>query len=126
MTTKLPAVPAGTGPSGRKLWRAVVGDWHLEEHELVLLREAVRTVDLLDALAAIVATDGPVIVAKSGPRAHPALVEARQLKIALARLLAALRLPDGADGDESAGRRAQRRVGARGVYGAGRHLKGVS
>lgn len=52
-----------------------------------------------------------------GTKAHPAAVEARQQRIALARLLAALRLPAGADGDEAQGRRPQRRVGARGVYG---------
>jgi hypothetical protein len=97
------------------LWSSVVADWELEEHELALLREAVRTVDQLDVLAAIVERDGPVVETKTGPRAHPALVESRQLRIALARLLAALRLPDGVAGDESQ-RRRQRRVGARGVY----------
>lgn len=123
---KIPPAPAGTKASGRRLWRSTLAEWDLEEHELALLREAVRTVDQLDALADVVAAEGPVIDAKAGPRAHPALVEARQLRIALARLLAALRLPDGAPGDESAGRRAQRRVGARGVYAGRGHLRGVS
>ena len=121
MGDRIPAAPAGTGPSGRKLWRGVLADWTLEVHEMTLLTEAVRTVDTLDKLAAIVADEGPVIDGKAGQRAHPALVEARQLKIALARLLAALRLPDGTEGDESQGRR-QRRVGARGTYG----IRGVA
>ena len=95
----------------------MLGKYDLEEHEEALLREAVRTVDLLDDLAALVATEGLMIDSSSGPRMHPALVEARQLKIALARLLAALRLPAGEEDDQQAGRRPQRRVGARGVYG---------
>ncbi len=105
-----PKPPTGTKASGRRLWRSLVDGFELEEHELVLLREAVRTVDLLDALAEIVATEGPMIDSPQGRRTHAALVEARQLKIALARLLAALRLPDEEDG------RPQRRGGARGVY----------
>jgi hypothetical protein len=97
----------------------VVNEWLLDAHELVLLREAVRTVDMLDELDAVVRRDGPVVDGQRGKRAHPALVEARQLKFALARLFAALRLPDGVPGDESRGRR-QRRVGARGTYKVGR------
>jgi hypothetical protein len=120
MTTnpKPPAPPKGTGPAGRKLWKAVHDDWQLEAHEITLLTEAVRTVDALDELQAAVDRDGAIVPDRFGQeRAHPALVEARQLRIALARLLAALRLPDGAEGDESQGRRSQRRVGARGTYG---------
>ena len=54
---------------------------------------------------------------RRGRRAHPALVEARQQRIALARLLAALRLPAGEE--EAGDRRPQRRMGVRGVYGVG-------
>lgn len=107
--------PAGLSAAGLRLWRAVLEAWELDEHELSLLREACRTVDLLERLDARVRRDGPVIDGPQGQRAHPAAVEARQQRIALARLLAALRLPDGDVGDASAGRR-QRRVGARGVY----------
>ncbi len=100
----------------------MVGEFDLEEHELALLREAVRTVDQLDLLAK--AVDQVVINTPSGPRTHPALVEARQQRIALARILAALRIPMGEqDGPASkdstadaAERRPQRRSGVRGVY----------
>jgi hypothetical protein len=112
----LPKAPEGAGEHGSALWAEVVESWELDEHELALLREAVRTVDMLDRLHALVEAEGPVVDGgKAGRKVHPALVEARQLKIALARLLAALRLPDGEDGDEGQGRR-QRRVGARGTY----------
>jgi hypothetical protein len=115
-----PRAPKGTRTAGRRLWASILGEYELEEHELALLREMTRIVDRLDLLAAEVAADGVVV---RGPglteRAHPALVEARQQQIALARLAAALRLPAGdQDSDAKAGmRRPQRRAGARGVYG---------
>jgi hypothetical protein len=112
---KIPTPPDGAGPSGLALWRDVLSKYDLEQHEVALLREAVRTLDNLDSLADVVARDGIT----TGAKVHPALVEARQLRIALARLLGALRLPAGDEDDQAAGRRPQRRVGARGVYSLG-------
>ncbi len=112
----IPKPPSGTRASGRRLWASIVTVFELKEHELALLRETVRTVDTLDRLDALVRADGGMIDTPNGVKVHPGLVEARQLRIALARLLAALRLPDGEVGTESQGRR-QRRAGARGVYG---------
>lgn len=114
--TKIPPAPTGSGKRGRALWRSVLADFDLDQHELVLLTEAVRSVDTLDQLQAAVDRDGPMVEDRFGQlRPHPAAVEARQLRLVLARLLAALRVPDGVEGDESKNRR-QRRVGARGVY----------
>lgn len=115
--TELPKAPADTRASGRALWDSVVADFDLDEHELALLRATVRTVDLLDQLDAAVRRDGPLQDSPQGTRAHPAVVEARQQRIALARLLAALRLPSGEAADVKASARPQRRVGPRGVYG---------
>ena len=56
--TQTPAPPKGTGPNGAKLWRDVLGKYELEQHELALLREMVRTFDLLDELAAIAEREG--------------------------------------------------------------------
>ena len=112
-----PRVPSGTGAAGARLWKSVVAGHELDEHELLLLREAARTADLLDELVALAAEAGPLLDGPGGPRMHPALVEGRQQRIVLARLLAALRVP-AVDED----RRPQRRGGARGVYG----LRGVS
>jgi hypothetical protein len=108
-------VPKGLGRAGAALWCAVSEAYELEPHELRLLLEMARTVDSLDQLAATVARDG-VLDPETG-RAHPALVEARQQRITYARLAAALRLPAGDEDDQAPGRRPQRRVGARGVYG---------
>lgn len=109
--------PAGLADAGRRLWRSVVSDYELEEHERRLLTEACRTVDVLDDLEAKVRADGPLVDSPQGMKAHPAAVEARQQRIALARLIAALRLPAGDEGDRQRNARPQRRVGARGVYG---------
>ncbi len=109
--------PAGTRAPGRRLWSSVVDVYDLDEHELALLREAVRTVDLLDLLEAELRRDGVMVESPQGCKAHPAAVEARQQRIALARLLAALRLPAGQDGDQQIAARPQRRVGVRTPYG---------
>lgn len=118
-TTKpaVPRPPEGTRASGRRLWISVMADYELDEHETALLVEAVRTVDLLELLDARVRKDGPMVHSPQGMKAHPAAVEARQQRIALARLLAALRLPSGEDGDQQVSARPQRRVGVRGTYG---------
>lgn len=112
-----PAVPGDLAPAGARLWSSVVDDYELEEHEMSLLLQACRTVDVLDELAAAVERDGVLVEGPSGQRSRPAAIEARLQRIALARVLAALRLPAGADGDRQAGARPPRRVGVRGVYG---------
>ncbi len=112
--TDTPKAPVGVRAPGRRLWVSVVDVYVLEEHELAMLREAVRTVDLLDELDRRVRDDGPIVSGPQGDRAHPAAVEARQQRIALARLLASLRLPAG---DEAG--RPQRRGAVRGTYRLG-------
>lgn len=64
----LPPPPAGIRAGGRRLWVAVLTEYDLEEHELALLREACRTVDLLDRLDAAVRADG--VIGPDG-RTHP-------------------------------------------------------
>jgi len=116
MANEAPEPSSGLRKSGRALWRAVLRDYELDEHETTILREACRTADSLDDLQALVDADGLMSSTSQGPRVHPALVEARQQRITLARLQAALRLPAGEEG-EGDSRRPQRRVGVRGVYG---------
>ncbi len=115
MTTPPPS-PKGTGPSGRRLWRSILGRFDLEEHESALLRELVRVVDRLDQLDAMLDAEGLVVPGgAAGPKIHPAATEARQLAIAQARLTTALRIPVG--DEERTVHRPPRRPGARGVYG---------
>lgn len=115
----IPKAPEGAGPAGKRLWRAVLADFELAEHELVLLRQAVRVADLCDQLQAVVEAEGPVLRVDGQPRTHPAVVELRQQRIVLARLVVALRVPLG-DQEQDAGEatRLQRR-GTRGFYAVG-------
>jgi hypothetical protein len=107
------ANPTNLRAAGKRLWASVADEYDLDEHESAILLEAARTVDLLTQLDAAVRRDGPLVPASDGGvKAHPAAVEARQQRITLARLIAALRLPD-----EETGTRPQRRGGARGSYG---------
>lgn len=107
-----PKPPSGLRRSGRTLWRAVVTDYELDEHEKTILREACRTADSLDALQVQLDNDGVMSESSQGARVHPALVELRQQRIAFARLLTALRIPQGEDDA-----RQQTRGTPRGVYG---------
>lgn len=118
----IPRAPEGAGTAGKRLWRAVLADFELAGHEQVLLRQAVRVADLCDQLQAVVATEGPLLRVDGQPRTHPAVIELRQQRIVLARLVVALRVPlgdqeqDGASTGEPT--RLQRR-GPRGFYAVG-------
>ena len=75
----IPRSPTGLGVSGRALWTATLTAYELDEHECQLLREACRTADTLDALQAMLDSEGLVSQSSQGIRAHPALVELRQI-----------------------------------------------
>jgi hypothetical protein len=77
------------------------------------LLEACRTVDRLD-LRDVVIRKRPVL---PDGRVAPALVEARQQQLVLARLIASLRLPE----DLNEPQRPQRRGASRGVYRLWQH-----
>lgn len=117
MPETIPDPPEGLRGSGSALWRAVLGDYELDEHETTILREACRTADSLDDLQALLDAEGLMSESSQGVRVHPALVEARQQRVTFARLLTALRIPTGEDSG-----RTQSRGGPRGVYG----IRGVS
>jgi hypothetical protein len=107
--------PAGLRESSLRLWHSVTDDFELDEHERLLLLQASRTADLLDELTDVLDRDGVLHDTPQGARAHPPAVERRQQALTLARLVAALRLPAGADGDHQANARPPRRQGVRGV-----------
>lgn len=118
MTDRLP--PEGLSTAGAALWSAVADVLDLDEHEALALRELCRTADTLDTLQAAVDRDGVLTESSQGTRAHPALVELRQQRIAFARLVSAMRLPSGlASGkgtQPAAPQSEQRRIGVKGVY----------
>lgn len=103
--------PDGLGTNAAAIWLAVSAAYELDEHENALLREVCRVTDRLDRLHEVIERDGEIVAGLHGTRVHPALSEARQQAVVLARLVASLRLPAGDEADQS-----QRRGGARGVY----------
>ena len=94
---------------GRSLWVSIVEALELDAHEVALLHEAARTLDVLDALDDLARNAGYLL---PDGRVGPWVTEARMQRIVFARTIAALRLPeDLADPT----RRPQRRS-ARGAY----------
>ncbi len=117
--TPPPPPPDGSCPSGVDLWNDIVKAFDLDQHELSLLTQAVGTLNVIDTLEASVAELGPMLTSSQGDRVNPAIGELRQQRIALARLLGALRLPSGDDNDMRPGSRPSRRTGVRGTYRTG-------
>ena len=115
VNTHRPVPPKGTRLAGEALWAAVLDRYELEQHELLILREIVRCVDDLDRLANVAARQGAIT---ANGVIDPAIAEARQMRITLATLIGALRLPaeDEQQGqDEVRLRRPQRRAVVRSV-----------
>lgn len=87
--------PRGLKTAGKRLFDAVAADYELDPPEAVVLVEACRMVDLLADLRAEVASSGLMVESSQGIRVNPAAVEARQLALALTKLVGSLGLPKG-------------------------------
>lgn len=112
----VPAAPAGLGEAGRSLWDAINSEFGgLEAREVAVLEAACRQADDVAALEALMASDGLVTQGSMGqPKLVSAVSEARQGRLALARLLNELRLPsDVGVGDSPASARARHAAGVR-------------
>ncbi len=98
MTTEAPVPPPEPlGGAGRALWADVCGTYLLGPHEQPLLAAACRMLDTATALDAKVDSDGFMVPGSQGQRVlNPAVGEARQQRLGMARLLAMLALPDDA------------------------------
>lgn len=105
--------PRGLKAAGARLYETSTTEYEWAEHELALLEEACRVRDRIVELDAAVKDDGLMITSSQGARLHPAVGEARQQRLTLARLLASLQIP-GMDDDLPAAR------GVRGVYARAR------
>lgn len=116
MTTDKPKAPRGLQTAGKRLWAVATEQFEWAEHELAILEESCRIRDRIAELDAAVTADGLMIASSQGSRLHPGVAEGRQQRLALARLLATLRIP-GLEDDDLPPARA-----VRGVYaGRGRH-----
>lgn len=81
--------PAHLGAAGRSLYEAAVEDYDLSLPELAALLQAAETLDTLRALEDSVREHGPITATG---RPNPLLVELRQQRAILVRLLGVLDL----------------------------------
>lgn len=106
------------GARGRRLWDSLMAQDASLQVEANPAREialsACRTADRVEHLEQQALTVDSVIEGRSGPMIHPVFAEVRQQEALLARLVAALRLPD-----EASGKRPQHRQ-VRGVQQPGK------
>lgn len=97
--------PDGLGPAGLNVWQTVLDDlaeqagngdsWELDGRERLVLTAAARQADLVADLEAAIDRDGLVIEGSRGQsRMNSCATELRQSRLALARLLGELALPD--------------------------------
>jgi hypothetical protein len=91
--------------AGCALWTSIVADlgdgWRFDARELAILTAAARQADTVADLEAAVAADGIMVRGAAGQtRLNAAVVELRKGRVALARLLGNVHLPD--EDDKSA------------------------
>lgn len=92
-----PRAPSGLQKAGRALWKAMAGDvapgWEFDARDLALLGSACRLADAAALLEVVVERDGVTARGSTGQVVvHPALVELRQHRAAIAALLAKVEL----------------------------------
>lgn len=95
MSGTKPRSPAGMTPAGRALWKSLTGAYEFDQREAAILAAACRQADDIGRLEALLAVQGLVTVGAAGqPRLSAVLAELRQGRLALAKLLDSLRIPD--------------------------------
>jgi phage terminase small subunit len=92
-TTEVPA-PGHLHPETQAWYRAVVGDYFLEEHHLRLLTLAGEAWDRCTEARERLATDGLTVTGREGLKSHPCVNIERDARAAFARLLHQLGLDD--------------------------------
>jgi len=95
--TRATRAPKELAITGKKLWNRVLKEFELAEHEELVLLQACRIADNLDRLQLDLGTGTMLLESSQGSRIHPAAVEARQQSLALAKIMASLRIPFGED-----------------------------
>ena len=95
MTDQTPTAPAGLGTQGSNLWSSIAGKWVLRPDEELILSEACREADLIEAMRVALGAADLVIAGSTGQdRVHPLVSEIRQHRAVMKSLLQALKLPD--------------------------------
>jgi phage terminase small subunit len=94
-TTTEQQPPEHLTPEAAAWWSAIVAEWRLTPGETATLTAAAETLDRISEARQAIAEDGAYLADRFGQkRAHPALSVERLQRLALARLLKTLKLPD--------------------------------
>lgn len=92
--SRAPVAPKGLGPGGLKLWRAVLAAHDLQGHDVRILEDSCREVDLIDRLSEELADSPSMVKGSMGQLvASPLVSEVRQHRATLNTLLRGLKLP---------------------------------
>ena len=87
-------MPDGLGAAGSRLWRSIADDFELDGRERDVLERACRQADDVRKLEQVVALEGVTCAGSTGQlRVNPAVIEVRQGRSTVARLLGQLDLP---------------------------------
>lgn len=98
MSTAASGVFPPLGEAGAALYGRLAGAYEFTATEEALLVAACRQADDITMLEATLAEEGPIVAGSKGqPRLSPVLAELRQGRLAFAKLLGALAVPDDFD-----------------------------
>jgi uncharacterized protein with von Willebrand factor type A (vWA) domain len=113
MTNKPSKSPDGLGKAGKRVWGSILREFTLDARELLVLEQAARQADAVEALELEIASAGLVGRGSRGQlRLSPSVSELRQARLSVAKLLRDLALPDH-DGATATTRRASKAATAR-------------
>ena len=124
-TTPPPRSPAGLGPRGKRLWKAISADFELGTTETEVLTLACRTFDRITALEEEL-KDAPATVegSQGQPRPHPLAAELRAEVLLAGKLITQLGIPTDLDEAELHGSWQGLTASERGRKAAGRRWAG--
>ena len=106
--------PGGLGAAGGALWERLTDAYDFGPTESALLAAACRQADDVALIEAAIVSDGAVVAGSKGqPRLNAAFAEVRQGRLALAKLLGALAVPEDDVPMTAASRRARAAARAR-------------
>jgi uncharacterized protein with von Willebrand factor type A (vWA) domain len=113
MTSNRRKSPEGLEKAGKRVWRAILTEFDLDERELLVLEQAARQADAVAALEAEIVDSGLLSRGSRGQtRLSPSVTELRQSRLALSKLLGELALPD-QDEQSAPSRRGRKAADAR-------------
>lgn len=87
----IPKPPSGLSPEAKRWWRRLNLQWDFDAPQLLVLEAALSSFDRWREASKIVDAEGSVVTDRFGQRKqHPAILNERDAKLSMARLLKSL------------------------------------